>query len=504
FFHPDWAVPICVAILGTLLVRIVDISLGFLAYKLYVETIRLPFPLQGVDASLVETVVGRPADRMRVLIISAVIGIGWGLLAYGAPLASAGAIQLLPLPFASLNRFMERIFPGSSFGISIDLMAHCVGLLLPFWTSISIFLGSLSFYTIGNGILVSLYPEKPAGIFGWTPGMDIMQCYQWSNLYIWSSVTIGLGLAAGLVPLLKNIKVLLRAFSRTPIGRSEVKVLSPVPIWIPIATWAAASIISVVLTAMLVPGFPVWILVLLSFGWTPISVLIVGRMLGETSLAPTGGVGGGSLFYVREAAFIGSGYQHIDIWYAPLVVSYGGGHGILAQFKVCELTGTKLMSIVKGLFFAYPIAWLMSFLLVQLFWLIAPIPSAAYPMAMATWPFSVTMSNIMVSGFRSFFRPELATTALVIGVGLQLAIDFFHLPFSLIGFLVGAVTMVPFGLAYLIGGIAGKIMAWRIGNEKWNDYKVVIVAGIILGGSIVASTAAAIGLISKAKWVLPY
>jgi hypothetical protein len=91
-----------------------------------------------------------------------------------------------------------------------------------------------------------------------------------------------------------------------------------------------------------------------------------------------------------------------------------------------------------------------------------------------------------------------------VGVGLQLIIDFLHLPFSLIGFLVGAVTLVPYGLAYLVGGIAGKIVAWRIGNEKWSEYKVVVVAGIILGGSITASAAAAIGLISKAKWVLPY
>ena len=177
---------------------------------------------------------------------------------------------------------------------------------------------------------------------------------------------------------------------------------------------------------------------------------------------------------------------------------------MLAPLKVCELTGTKVMSYVKGLFFAYPIAWFMSFLLVQLFWSIAPIPSAAYPMAMATWPFGVTMSNIMVSGFRNFFRPEAMGAALVVGVGIQLAIDFLHLPFSLIGFLLGAVAMVPVGLAYLVGGLAGRLIAWRIGKDRWDQYKVVVVAGIILGGSIVASTAAAIGLIGKAKWVLPY
>ena len=50
--------------------------------------------------------------------------------------------------------------------------------------------------------------------------------------------------------------------------------------------------------------------------------------------------------YIREASIVASGYQRLDVWYAPIPLA---DHGWAAQrFREVELTGTKFTSILKA------------------------------------------------------------------------------------------------------------------------------------------------------------
>ncbi len=50
--------------------------------------------------------------------------------------------------------------------------------------------------------------------------------------------------------------------------------------------------------------------------------------------------------YIREGAFILSGYRGVEIWLAPIPVADYGGQA--QNFRVTELTGTNFWSYVKA------------------------------------------------------------------------------------------------------------------------------------------------------------
>lgn len=75
---------------------------------------------------------------------------------------------------------------------------------------------------------------------------------------------------------------------------------------------------------------------------------------------------------------------------------------------------------------------------------------------------------------------------------------------ALIGVLWG-ITSIPHPLVgATIGVIGGKTLEKKLGKEKWDRDKVVIVAGLTLGNAIAIVFAASLLLISKSLWALPY
>jgi len=86
---------------------------------------------------------------------------------------------------------------------------------------------------------------------------------------------------------------------------------------------------------------------------------------------------------VREATIIFSGYKGVDIWFAPIPLSDFGG--MAQHFRVIELTGTKITSMIKAELVIWPITIFCSLLFWQFVWRLAPIPSVYYPYAQKMW-----------------------------------------------------------------------------------------------------------------------
>ena len=496
-WHPDWIMPALVTLGSWILAyRINDIAMGFILYRLYSTVEKLPFPMQRVSAEMVTTISEREPHKFRVLIISAVISMAYGFVLYGVPFITQMRLVPIPMPWVDLTRYLEVLLPGSAFGIATDLLTFASGFVLPFNVVVSMLIGSVAVFLVGNPLAVLMYPtaERP-GLFGYTTGMGLRSIYQWSYLYLWASPMIGLAMAAGLAPIIRKPRNIINAFTSLRRLKETEKKKGILQLPIIVALYLGSTLGTIVLVHWLVPDFPLWALFILCFVWPFIMAIISGRAIALAGV-------GVDVPYFRNAIIMISGYKGIDIWYAPLDTS--PGTWVLTSFKIAELTETKITSWIKAYYLATLLAWPLSFLYVQIFWQIAPIPSSAYPYTAIYWPIQVMQHQIWVTRQMDIFRIEHILWAFIIGLGCFLGTSFTKIPFSPIGFVTGFGMPIPTPFTQFIGALAGKIISKKVGSYWWNQNKFAIVAGIGLGMGLITAITAAIGVIGKSMWVLPY
>ncbi|GAI13992.1 unnamed protein product, partial [marine sediment metagenome] len=175
---------------------------------------------------------------------------------------------------------------------------------------------------------------------------------------------------------------------QAPRGRGDF------PLWIPIGVYVAGAVGYVLLCWWLVPAFPILIIIGFAFLISPIESYVNARMIGLTGQFL-------GIPMVWEGAVILSGYKGVDIWFAP-VPRFNMGFAA-QQFRVLELTGNKIISVVKAELLMLPIATIMSLLFWQLIWRLAPIPSPAYPYAQKMWHLQALQRGLW---FTATLNPE--------------------------------------------------------------------------------------------------
>ena len=489
--HPDFLFPILIGLFVAFSMTISNTALGFLMREVYIVQEKLPFPLQQVDAEICTTLAEKRRDRLSSFILSALIGAAYAIIIYAIPSISYAAldvrIRLVPLPWLDLNFLVENVFPGASFGITTEPLIIVLGLILPPFVTIGIFIGSMAVYFFGNWILVI------SGLFTeWTPGMNLQNTWQRSILHFWAGPNIILAIAAGVLPLLfhprpliDSIKSLLR-LKRGVGGGVSLKLI--------LAMYFSATISSVLLSHFLIPDFPIWILLLLSVGWTFLLNLIVARSIGITGISL-------NIPYVREGAILSSGYAGYDVWFAPIVFPevMPGGAWTCAVFKTADLVSAHVMDVVKVLIIAVPLGILFNFVYTQMFWSVAAVPSSFFPAPF--WDISVTMTNLFINQQITLFRPEWILPTLFIATVLHTLIELLHLPLSLIGIVAGTTSPISNSVGILIGLLIGRILQRVFGKAWLNKRKTAIVAGVLTGEGLIVTLTTAIAMILKSFWV---
>jgi len=493
FFHPDWITPITLNLVMIISSILVDLSLGFLTRELYVIHEKLAFPIAQVQASICETLADRKPSRLKIFTFSSLISFIYGIILYAIPTLSEAILNrtmvVLPLPWIDLNSMVEHLVPGASLGIATDITVIAIGLILPPVITISVLIGSLAFYFVGNSLLVSI------GLFTeWTPGMNLQNAWQRSILNYWAGPTIALGIAAGIMPLIINPRAIIDSFRsllRIPTAGGEVSLK------LILLMYLAGIAIGIVTAVILVPQFPFWIFILLSGVWPFVINIISARSLGVTGLAI-------NIPYVREGTIMASGYEGIDVWFAPTLVPAAAGVGgaqWCERFKVAELTSTSPIDLVRAMLIAFPLALTLGFIYTQMFWTIAPIPSSLFPAPF--WDINVTMTTLFLKRQATVFRPDWMAVTLVVGVVLQLLISFLRLPISLIGIAMGATWPIANAVGIMIGFMSLKILEHLYGKSWINQQKVTIVAGLFTGEGLIVAFSAAAAIISKSIWIRP-
>ncbi|RLE79991.1 MAG: hypothetical protein DRJ51_03240 [Thermoprotei archaeon] len=488
FFHSDWLLPIIVNTLGLFLFyRVLHCLFGILCYQISAIAERLPFPVQQVAADICITMTKRQENKIRILSVTSIIAAAYSFIVYFVPYVFQ--IKTIPVPWIDLNKSIELFIPGASLGIGTDAIMLAIGMILPLKIAVNIFAGSFAAYFVGNHILfkMGLFPD-------WRPGMNCALAFQRSVLRFWVFPQIGLGIAAGLVPILMHPRIVASALTSLKGAKETGGALFSYKVLI--LGIVATSAVVVVMSTWLTGCSPIIFIGLILFDF--IASLIMTRGIGVSGIAFT-------IPYAAETVYTLASPGNPTIWFAPIYVTGGGGHWA-SWLKIAELTKTSYTSYIKAILITTPIAWILSFLYLEVFWKIAPIPSGIYPGFSLVVPATYIIPKAMwITGeVATGPAPALILGSLVIGAIAEIIATLTHIPFSLISVVVGITTAFPMSVTILLGSILGKIIEWRIGKEFWKEYRITVAAGIFLGESIIVALAAALSMVARMLWILPY
>jgi len=510
--QPQWTIPILVLVLTGALGLLADIAMGYFCYQLYVVTERLPFPLAMASAHSIVAIAEREPERIRVLMLAILGGILYGFLSHFLPFITGSPVfMVLPRGTRDFSYLTEYFLTGSSFGIDTTFTTFITGFILPLPVLAVMLITSFGAYFVGNHYLYEwgIWPE-------WVTGMPVSTAWTRSQLYFWTSAGIGFSLAAAFIPLAMRPRLVLGAFKALAKARGNG---GGAGVWLLLGLFFSATLGAVVLVHVLVPGFPLWILIAFSVGWSFFASFISANAQG------IGAAGSFNIPYLRESVIYFSGYRGVDIWFAnyltwssaapgavpppsiglPLIST--GGASIAASFKQADFLNVRKEDYIKALILVTIVSWLMSFVFTNLFLNIAGIPSSAYPYTVTGWPVEVMERNRWIQWLWSgiLFKPDVIMESFIVGVAIAVASTLFKAPYVPVAITMGIFSFPPSVISQFIGGLVGNLIFARLlGRKKWGIYAPLIVTGMYVGDAIIYMVDSAILLAIKSQWLLPY
>ena len=501
FIAPEWALPLAVSLLGTLAGILVDIGLSFLFIQLYIETEKLPFPIAPIDAQAISTLTERSPQKITIFSLAAVISFFYEFILYGLPAISevlmGTRVTFIPYPWIDLTNLFEIAVPGAIFGIATDISTFAVGWVIPFNSVIWILIGSISFFIIGNFLALKIpHPLFKGWQEEWVPGQSVSWIWQRSVYNLWASPRIGITLALGIFSVIVSAKAIIKSIKslRRLSEISKAKGYLSLPYILLLIVSGAA--IGIAIDLYLYPQlWFVWVVL-----WTVIPFIqgvLLARSYGEVGL-------GVQIPYVKEAfmlAFTAPGDP--APWMVPAKITTSAGI-ITHRIKVAMLTKTRPIDYFKATVIALPLIIFLSFIYWQIFWSMAKIPSSFYPWTGIQWPIASLNFSLWVSRSIVIFKPDVIIGWLVIILVVSLIARYFKLPFSPIGFAAGTGLLPHFAINYFIGALLGRYLSKKIGKEKWEMYRSVILAGLFAGLGLAVAVSVAVTVIFRSIWSTPF
>lgn len=520
FFTADWMVVIAF-MSGTLLIaRIDQFGLGYFLYRLTAHIERLPFPMAPVDAlgvrALAEVHDVDERWRWRWFSMGGAMGLVFGFVYVGIP-SITGAIltdpvQIIPIPFLDLtDKISTREFmPATPLNLVFDVTLVIVGMVLPFWAVVGGLIGLIATWLL-NPILY-----QQGVLTTWQPGMGLVETIYSNHVDFYLSFGIGLALAIFVVSVVPIVfKVVRRRAesdaSRVPLRERWNRIThrdrdrGDISIYLSLGIYVFSTFTFIGVCRWLMPDFPILFFLGFSFIYTPVISYVNAKLEGTVGQAV-------QIPLVREAAFIMSGYTGSKIWFAPVPM---GDYGTATrQFRVLELTGTKLTSVIKTELVVIPVIVVMSFLFSEFIWRLAPIPSAKYPFAEKLWElqamnFALTASATAEgsSPFIEALKPAVISWGLGAGVVAFVVLSILNMPtFLVYGVVRGLGQSTPGAvLPEMIGALLGRYwLQKKYGAKRYKQYVAVLLAGFTAGIGLIGMASVGFALIAKSTSTLGY
>ena len=507
--HRDWWPHLTLMAIGLVWGRLNFYSLGYAIFRVTSDIERLPFPLAPIAAQGVTALAESEKEtwRWRCFSIGSTIGIAFGAIYVGVPTLTGvifnQPLYIIPIPFIDFTKNFQGILPAVPIACSTSLGQIFAGFVLPFWMIVGSFVAGVIGQLVMNPILYH------AGVLQrWQPDMSVIETGMANSLDFWMSFSVGTAIAVAFIGFFVAGKGIYKARKEGKTTNAEIlpspKGRGDIPIILSLLFYVVSTTGTIMLCHFLVPKFPVWILLVFAFGYTPLMSYVSARMVGLTGH----GVG---FPYVKEATFLLTGYKGIDIWSAPIPLGDAGGGS--QHFREIELTGTKFTSLFKAQLFIIPLSVFCSLFFWSFIWKMGPIPSAAYPYAMRFWPmravqtcFWWTATTTGNAFFLGAMKPKFIFCGLAYGMIAYPVLAAFHIPTMLLYGTIRGLVGSPFdAIPELTAALMGRYyFARKFGPENWRRYTPVLAAGFGCGMGLVSMVCIAVKLISTAVSQMPF
>jgi hypothetical protein len=521
--HKDWMVPIGLMVFLTAVGSVSHYTLSYFFFRLTSDVERLPFPFAAIGAqgsmALAESGERKTTWKWRVFSLGAILGLAFGVVQIGIPLVTGAMLtkplQLIPLPWFDATTLTEKLLPATATGLVVDLGLIFTGMVMPFWAVMG----------AAAGLLLTLAMNPMLFHWGvltrWKPGMDTVSTTFSNSLDFWMSFSLGVagGIAViGIYQTARDMTIKVREMRRrdlaqtdrskpreniweTPPGRGDFS------LWIALGLYAICSVIVVTVCHRLVPGFSVIFMLFFTFIYTPLISYINARLIGICGQSV-------DIPYVREAAYILSGYKGVEIWLAPIPVENLGGGA--QSFRTNELTGTNFWSYVKATCLIVPLSFILSFVFWAFIWKSGAIPSDLFPYAQKMWELNAKNTVLLYSAtldtggaqplFFQALHPMIAGGSFAFTVISFVVLSVFNLPvMAIYGFVQGVGGMPHAFVPIVIGALIGKFYFHRkLGQKRFLEVMPVLVAGYGTGVGLIALIGVAVNLVVSAVSSAPF
>jgi hypothetical protein len=515
FFHAGWLAPIGLLVITQLISRIDHFGLGYVLYRITSDIERLPFPMAPVGAlgvtALAESGNKEDSWRWRVFSIGGMIGLLFGAIYVGVPSVTgaifASPVTIIPIPWKDLTTVTEDILPAVPMGISLDLSHVIVGMVMPFWAMMGEF-GGFLITMVANPIL-----QRNGVLQGWSKGMETVDTQIINTVDFYYSFGIGLAVAIALIGFWQIYTAVravrgqdrtnksggLRRLLHATEGRGDIPVLASLAVYV----FSTTSYI-LICRFWLIPDFPIIILLIYGFVYTPLISYVGARLEGMVGQQV-------SIPMVREGVFILSGYQGVGVWFAPIPEHNYASQ--VVQFRTVELTGTRIGSIVRAELVVFPVVMISSILFAQYIWQMAPIPSALYPFTETMWELQAGLRCLTYSStlgrssiFYEAFKPELIPVGAGLGLAVYATLARLGLPVFLVyGMVRGLGATLPHVvIPHFIGAMLGRFYFQKRLGLKWRQYAPVLLAGFTCGMGLISMEALGIAFLAKSVYQSSY
>ena len=506
-------------IVGLLVSRLDQYGFGYVLYRITNDVEELPFPMAPVAAAgitaLAQTKEDKERWRWRCFSIGAILGLTFGLFYIAIPSISGALldkpIQPLPIPWQDFTPAISKILPATPMNISFNLLWFFQGMVLPFWAVIGGAFGVV-FTLIANPILY-----KYGVLSHWDSQMDVINTLYSNNVDFYLSFSLGITLAVTVVSLGKVLTPLVNAWRnrRGNMAALEASVTGQkrestwrrllvndprrgdFSIWIALSIYVLTNGFWIGLSCWLIEGFPWHFFVFYALVLTPLLSYATAKLEGLCGQAL-------SIPYIREATYILSGYKGVKIWFAPVPIPNYGVETV--NFRVLELTGTKISSQIKTQIVTVPIIIIASIVFSTMLWSMAEVPSAAYPYAQKMWELNaknacLTFSSTMEGG--SMFMEALRLKYVLVGLGSGVisftVLSVLGLPTLLVfGMVRGLGQWTPSGVIFeLLGALIGRFYFKKRFGDQWMKYTPILLAGFSCGMGLIGMVSVAFTILNK-------
>ena len=519
FFTKAWLGPIMLIIVGLLVSRLDQYGFGYVLYRITNDVEELPFPMAPVAAAgitaLAQTKEDKERWRWRCFSIGAILGLTFGLFYIAIPSISGALldkpIQPLPIPWQDFTPALSKILPATPLNISFNLLWFFQGMVLPFWAVIGGAFGVV--FTMGLNPILYKY-----GVLShWDSQMDVINTLYSNNVDFYLSFSLGLTLAITVVSLGKILTPMMNAWRNRRGNMSALeasdtgqkrestwrRLLVNDPkrgdfsIWIALSIYVLTNGFWIGLSCWLIEGFPWHFFVFYALVLTPLLSYATAKLEGLCGQAL-------SIPYIREATYILSGYKGVKIWFAPVPIPNYGVETV--NFRVLELTGTKISSQIKTQIVTVPIIIVASIIFSTMLWSMAEVPSAAYPYAQKMWELNakntcLTFSSTMEGG--SMFMEALRLKYVLVGLGSGvisfIVLSVLGLPTLLVfGMVRGLGQSTPSGVIFeLLGALIGRFYFKKRFGDQWMKYTPILLAGFSCGMGLIGMVSVAFTILNK-------